>query len=220
MLTDNDIKKYVEQQLIWEMDATAADIAVTVREKIVTLNGFVHSYDQKMIAEHAAQRVIGVAGVANDIEVRLSGAPRLDADIARDAALALQFQLPQSAETIQIVVDHGLLKLEGQVERNYQRVVAEKAMRQVRGVRGVANHLALRPVVAPKDVQRQIVAAFHRIATVDARHLKVEAIGGTVALDGTVHSWAERVAAERAAWLAPGVTHVTNRITIDNSPIG
>nr|WP_308700863.1 BON domain-containing protein [Pseudoduganella guangdongensis] len=79
--------------------------------------------------------------------------------------------------------------------------------------------MELRPAVEPKDVQRQIVAALHRIATIDAGHVKVEAIGGTVALEGTVHSWAERMAAERAAWMAPGVTHVTNRVTIDSSPV-
>lgn len=219
MLTDNDIKKYVEQQLIWEAGAAATDVSVSVREKVVALSGFVHSYDQKVVVERAAQRVVGVAGVANDVEVRLAGDARLDADIARDGAAALVYQLPQSAATIKVVVDHGLVKLEGHVERNYQRVLAEKAMRSIRGVRGVANHLELRPAVEPKDVQRQIMAAFHRIANVDARHIKVEAIGGTVALDGTVHSWAERMAAERAAWMAPGVTHVTNRVTIDSSPV-
>jgi osmotically-inducible protein OsmY len=219
MLTDSDIKKYVEQQLIWEADAAAKDIAVSVRERIVTLSGFVHSYDQKVLAERAAQRVVGVAGVANEVEVRLAGDARLDADIARDCASALRYQLPQSAETIKVIVEQGLVKLEGHVERNYQRDLAEKAMHRIRGVRGVANHLELRPPVEPKDVQRQIVAAFHRIATVDAGHIKVEANGRTVALEGTVHSWAERMAAERAAWMAPGVTHVTNRITIDSTPL-
>lgn len=219
MLTDTDVKKYVEQQLIWEMDSAAKDVAVSVREKIVTLSGFVHSYDAKVRVEKATERVVGVVGIANDVEVRLAGDPRLDADIARDGASALLFQLPQSASTIKIVVDHGLVKLEGHVERNDQRVLAEKAMRSIRGVRGVANHLELRPAVEPKDVQRQIVAALHRIATIDAGHVKVEAIGGTVALEGTVHSWAERMAAERAAWMAPGVTHVTNRVTIDSSPV-
>jgi osmotically-inducible protein OsmY len=185
MIADSDIKKYVEQQLIWEADSPT--------------NG------------------IGVAGVANDFEVRLAGADRLGADIAREGAFALRSQLPQSAKTIQVVVEHGLPKLEGHVKRDYQRIIAEKTMRQVHGVRAVENHLEL-PPCGPKNVQRQIVAAFHRLAAVNASHLRVDAIGGIVSLSGTVHSWAERMAAERAAWLAPGVTQVANHITIDSSP--
>jgi len=108
MLTDRDIKKYVKQQLIWEADSAAKDVAVSVREKIVTLSGFVHSYE--VLGEHAAERVVGVAGIATDVEVRLAGEPRLDADVARDCASAFVYQLQQSAATIKVVVDHGLVK--------------------------------------------------------------------------------------------------------------
>lgn len=151
----------------------------------------------------------GVAGIANDVEVRLAGESRIDVDIAREAVSALTFQLPHSAETIKVVVDHGTLKLEGTVEWNYQRQRAEQAVRRVRGVRAVTNEIHLRPAAAAADVQRKIVVA------VDAARLRAEANGGEVTLDGRVRSWSEREAAERAAWLAPGVTHVNNRIGID-----
>lgn len=215
MLTDSDIKQNVESELAWDADISANDLSVSVREKIVTLRGFVRSYAQKVAAERAAQRVAGVAGVADEIEVRLAGENRLDADIAREAASALRFQLPHSADSIQVVADAGTLRLEGEVEWNYQRERAEHAVRRIRGVRLVSNQIKLRPAVAAADVQHKIVAAFHRNAAVDAGRLRVEASGGTVTLHGSVRSWSERKAAERAAWLAPGVTHVNNLISID-----
>jgi osmotically-inducible protein OsmY len=217
MLSDENIKQNVERELAWDAGVTATAIGVSVREKIVTLTGFVRRYDQKIHAECAAQRVTGVVGVANEIEVRLSSSERLDADIAHDAVSSLELQLPHSVGTIKVVVDQGMLKLEGYVERNYQRELAVKAVRHIRGVRVLANHLLLRPEATPKDVQRQIVAAFHRHASIDAARLQVEAANGTVTLDGSVHSLVEREPAERAAWLAPGVTHVNNRITVEAS---
>ncbi|MYN43396.1 BON domain-containing protein [Duganella sp. FT109W] len=215
MHTDSDIRKHVESELEWDADISANDIGVAVREKIVTLSGFVRSYAQKVAAERAAQRVAGVAGVADELEVRLAGEARLDADIAREAASALRYQLPHSADAIQLVVDDGTLKLKGEVEWNYQRERAEQAVRRIRGVRQVLNQITLHPTVAAADVQHKIVAAFHRNAALDAARLRVEASGNTVTLHGNVRSWSERKAAERAAWLAPGVTHVNNLISID-----
>ncbi|MYM76314.1 BON domain-containing protein, partial [Duganella sp. FT134W] len=97
----------MESELEWDADISANDIGVAVREKIVTLSGFVRSYAQKVAAERAAQRVAGVVGVADELEVRLAGEARLDADIAREAASALRYQLPHSADAIQLVVDDG-----------------------------------------------------------------------------------------------------------------
>lgn len=158
MLTDSEIKKNVESELAWDAAIATNDLGVSVRDKVVTLSGFVRNYQQKKAAERAAQRVVGVAGVADEIEVRLAGSDRLDADIAREAASALKFQLPHSAETIQVVVDAGTLRLERKVEWNYQRERAEQAVRAIRGVRAVSNQIALRPVVAAEDVQHKIVA--------------------------------------------------------------
>lgn len=220
MLIDSEIKKNVESELSWDADIAANDVAVSVRDKIVTLTGFVRSYAQKIAAEHAAQRVAGVAGVADEIEVRLAGGDRLDADIAREAASALHCQMPHSATTIKIAVDGGILRLEGEVEWNYQRERAEQAVRRIRGVRSVSNQIKLQPKAAAVDVQQKIVSAFHRNAAVDAARLQVEAVGGSVTLRGNVRSWSERRAAERAAWLAPGVRHVDNRIIIDPALLG
>jgi osmotically-inducible protein OsmY len=216
MRLDTDIKRDVEDELRWDPDIDATDIGVAVRNGVVTLTGFVRSYPEKTQAERDAKRVAGVAGVANDIEVRLPVIDqRPDPDIVRDAANALKTELPFSSDNIKVIARGGWLTLEGTVEWNYARERAEKAVRRVRGVKGVTNSITIKPTVAPYEVKRKIEDALRRSAELDASRITVEANGSEVILRGTVRSWAEREEAERATWAAPGVTKVDNRITIN-----
>jgi osmotically-inducible protein OsmY len=154
-------------------------------------------------------------GVADDIEVRLPVVDqRPDPDIVRDAVSALKLELPFSSENIKVVANDGWLTLEGTVEWNYARERAESAVKNIRGVKVVTNSIEVKPKAAPYEVRRKIEDALRRSAEVDASRITVEANGGEVILRGTVRSWAERREAERAAWAAPGVTRVDNRIAI------
>ncbi|MEA2782867.1 MAG: hypothetical protein QOK29_4411 [Rhodospirillaceae bacterium] len=216
MRSDDDIKRDVEAELRWDPDIDATDIAVAVKDGVVTLSGFVRSYAQKREAERAALRVAGVRGVANDIDVRLPlFNQRPDPEIARDAVAATRNALPYSADHITVSVRDGWVTLEGTVEWNYQRDRAEEAVEHVRGVKGVTNLIQVQPRVPPTtDIKARIEEALRRLAEVDASRIRVEADGSTVILEGTVRSWAERQEAERAAWAAPGVTRVENRIVV------
>jgi osmotically-inducible protein OsmY len=213
--SDSEIERDVKEELEWDPDLDATDIAISVKQGVLTLAGFVKSFTDKYEAEAAAKRVAGVVGVANDLEVRMPSVDeRPDPDIARDAVTAIKTQLPISSENIKVVVKNGWVTLEGHVEWQYQKNSAETAVRRLKGVRGVINNIVLKPRVEPLDIKRKIQSAIKRLAEVDANRITVDANGSEVILKGTVRSWVEREEAERAAWSAPGVTKVEDRIVV------
>jgi osmotically-inducible protein OsmY len=215
MKSDSEIERDVKDELSWDPDLDATDIAVSVKKGVVTLTGFVRSYTDKFEAEAAAKRVSGVVAIANDIEVRMPSVDeRPDPEIARDAVAAIKSQLPISSEKIKVIVKNGWITLEGQVEWQYQRSTAEHAVRRIKGLKGVSNMIQLKPHAQPSEIKRKIQEAFRRNAEVDSNRIIVEADGGVVTLKGTVRSWVEREEAERAAWAAPGVVNVVDQIVV------
>ena len=215
MKSDRDIERDVKDELQWDPDLDATDIAVSVKDGVVTLTGFVKSYTDKYESEAAAKRVAGVAGVANDLEVRMPSVDeRPDPEIARDTVERMKSELPFAWDKIRVVLKSGWVTLEGEVEWNYQRDRAEAAVRRVRGVKGITNSIVVKPRVAPMEIKRKIEEALRRAAEIDASRVTVETVGSEVILRGSVRSWAERQEAERAAWWAPGVSKVDNRIIV------
>ena len=215
--SDEDIQRDVLEELAWEAEVQANEIGVAVNDGIVTLTGWVDSFPKKWAAERAAHRVRGVVAVANDIDVRLPGsAERTDADIAAAATRALDWDALIPPGGVKVTVSKGWVTLDGAVEWQFQRRAAERAVRRLTGVRGVTNLITVRPKVQPSgsELKRRIEEALVRNAETDADRVTVDVDDGKVILDGQVRSWAERDAAERAAWSAPGVTEVVNRITV------
>jgi len=214
-MTDRDIQQHVQSALDWEPSLDATEVGVTVDNGVVTLRGDVGSYAEKEAADRIALRVYGVKAVANDLKVRLlSGSERTDGEIAQAVVSALKWHTNVPDERVTISVRDGQVILKGTVDWQYQKDAAARAVRELTGVRGVTNHIEVQPRVKAADVQAKIEAAFRRSAEIDARRVNVSVQDNKVTLTGNVHSWGERQEAERAAWAAPGVAQVEDRISI------
>lgn len=216
MRTDHEVQADVLAELRWEPSLANDDIAVSVRDGVVTLAGFAESWADRWKAERVASRVQGVKAVANDIKVKLpSSSERPDPDLAHAAVDALKWNVLVPDDRIRVKVSNGWLTLEGEVDWYYQLEEAERAVRKLRGVKGVTNLVTVAVRPASRDVKEKIRNALERGAELDADRIRVEVEGSRVILSGTVRSFAERRDAERAARNAPGVTEVENLIIVD-----
>ncbi len=215
MKDDLHLQQRVIDALEFEPSVDAAHIGVSVGDGVVTLSGHVRSFAEKFAAERVARQVKGVHAVAQELEVRLASDKKLaDDEIAARAVRLLGWDQLVPAERISVKVEHGIVTLGGEVDWGFQRSEAEYDMRKLGGVRGVINTIAVVAKVRSDDVHAQILAALERNAEVEADRITVVVSGGKVTLGGRVDAWTEREAVERAAWSAPGVTEVEDRIEI------
>ena len=215
MKSDIELRQDVMNELTWDASISEKAIGVSVKDGLVTLAGFVDTWAQKKNAERAALRVSGVIGVVDELSVSLpSEIARKDVDIGQSAVQSLNWDI-EVPDTVKVRVDNGWLTLEGEVRWHHEKSAAERAVRNLKGVRGVTNLVTITPFsVSPSDVSNRIRDALRRAADQDADRVTVSVVEGNVMLTGKVRSVAEREDAERAAWSAPGVRNVEDRILI------
>jgi len=210
--SDRRLRDSVLREIDWEPEVRSQDIGVGVKDGVITLTGFVHTYIEKVAAERAAKSVYGARAIANDIQVKPG--MRTDPEIARDVIEAMRLDLRVPDDRIKATVQNGFVTLDGVVDWYYQRYAAESRARSVNGVRGLTANIEVKPNVSTVEVKTKIEDALRRSAEVDARRIYVSAQNGTVTLDGNVHSLFEKQQAERAAWSAPGVSRVIDNIAV------
>lgn len=203
-------------ELKWEPFLTSSEIGVAVKNGIVTLSGHLDSYAKKVNAERAAKRVAGVKAIAEDIQVGVSPVnQRSDTEIAEAAMSALKWHEAVQEDKIKIKVEDRMIKLEGEVEWEYQRKAAQNSVQYLSGIKGVINEITVKPRISARDLEQKITAAFQRHANFDAAKIHVSVIGNRVILNGKVRSFAESEDAEDAAWAAPGVQRLENNLTVE-----
>jgi osmotically-inducible protein OsmY len=214
-MSDMTLKQDILDELEFEPSIDAADIGVAVENGTVTLSGHVRSYSERQAAEDAVKRVKGVRAIAQEIEVRPVGtAVTADDEIAKRIVRLLDWNTSVPAGTVQVRVSKGWVTLTGKVEWNYQRQAAAKAVHNLPGVSGIRNLIEILPAVSSTDVRSRIEGALKRDAELEAMSIRVQVKDNAVTLDGKVHSWSERRAAERAAWSARGVKTVTDNLVV------
>ena len=213
-MDDKAVKRRVEDELQFQPSVDAAHIGVSVQNGIVHVDGRVSSFAQKAAVESAVTRVKGVRGYVEDMIVQPHGDLYSDDAIAGHVANVLEWDslLPKAA--VKVKVEAGWVTLSGDVEWAYQRISAEGGLRRLQGVRGVTNLITIKPRIQASDIKQRIEQALERQAEIEAHGITITVDGGKVRLDGKVRAWRERVVIERAAWAAPGVTGVDDRLTV------
>lgn len=213
--SDLQLQRDVIEELRWDPAIGRTEVGVACRDGVITLSGNVDSFSRRFTIVKAAERVSGVKAVAEELKVVLpTNWQRSDTDVAHAVVQGLRWDVDVPDEGIKARVDGGWVWLEGQVEWQFQRSAAERAVRHLTGVKGVTNTISIRQRASAPDVKQRIETAIRRHAEDDARNITVEAIDGQVTLRGTVRSWAERSDAENAAWGAPGVNQVVDQLAI------
>ncbi len=215
MKANVQLQQDVIDELQYEPSVEAAGIGVTAKDGIITLTGAVKSYSEKWSATQATKRVSGVKAVVDEIKVKLPYAhERGDEDIARAALQALEWDVQVPHTRIVVKVEQGRITLEGDVDYKYQQTAAVNVLRNLTGVTSVINLIHVKPTANASEVKVKIENALKRAAEVDAKRIVVDVVNDKVTLRGTVHSWAERSEAERAAWSAPGVRLVEDDLSV------
>jgi len=217
---DTELQRDIMNELKWEPTIHAAEIGVSVKDGVVTLNGDVDSYSKKWAIDRAVRRVLGVKAVAGEIKVSLPVSyKRTDEDVARSATNVLNWNFLVPNDRVKVRVQDGLITLTGDVDWYYQKEHAENAVRHLIGVVGVSNSITIKPkvpTVKAFEVKNGIEDALKRNARLlrDAEKIQVEISGTKVILRGSVGSWADFDEAGYAAYCAPGVSQVENNLRV------
>lgn len=214
-MDDKRLRQDITDELNFDPSINAAGVGVAVSGGVVTLSGHVPTYSERVRIEEAVWRVRGVRAIADEIEVRPTGTHKAsDDEIAKRAVNQINWSTVVPDGTVQVTVRNGIVTLSGCVEWQYQKNAAYEAVNRLAGVRGVYNLIEIAPAASVSDIKKRIEDALKRNAVIEAEAIRIAVQNGVVTLEGRINAWPERAVIERAAWSVPGVTSVTDKLTL------
>lgn len=217
MKNNAELQKDVQDAIKWEPLLNAAEIGVTVKDGVVTLTGSVDSYSKKFEAEDAAKNVAGVKAVVEKIEIKFSSGmgKKDDNEIANEILNAYKWNWEVPNDKVKVKVEDGWVVLEGELQYNYQKEAAKRAINNLDGIKGVTNKIKIKSETHDEIEKMDIKNALRRNWSIHDEDIEVKVSGNRVTLNGTVNSFYQRDEAERIARNAPGVWTVDNELVID-----
>ncbi len=216
MKTDSQLQQDVQESLKWEPLLYNAEIGVSVKNGVVTLTGSVDSYSKKIEAERAVKNVKGVKALAETIEIKLGETTEIsDTEIAIDVMNSIKFSWLVPLDKVIVKVESGWVTLEGELQWDYQRSAAKRAVGTLTGVKGVTNNLKIKSEAHNEIEEAAIKKAYARSWSLNDKDIEVKVSGKNVKLTGIVHSIYQKEEAGRIAWNAPGVWSLDNELVIE-----
>ena len=141
-----------------------------------------------------------------------------DFDLRKDVLEELEWDPSIDARTIGVAIENGIIALTGHVGSYADKANAEKIVKRVHGVQGVANDLEVKLATSFErddvDIARSAVSALEWNVSVPKDRVKVTVTTGWVTLDGSVDWYYQKRAAEDAVFLLAGVRGVSNNINV------
>jgi osmotically-inducible protein OsmY len=211
---DDEITDWVEEAIAGDPRVRGDAIEVGTREGIVTLSGSVATLAGRRYAVLAAQKILGVLGVTDQLEIE---APlRSDSDVEADVRWRIQNSQFIDSRKLEVKVHRGAVRLAGEVGSGSQRYEAELLASEVAGVRAVENFLSadFDPTRSDAEIQKDVTAKLRRDVYLGRLPIEVAVKKGDVTLTGSVGSAYERtLAASLIRWVA-GVRAVRNQLQV------
>ena len=212
---DKAVRQDVTDELDFDPGIDAAHLGVAVSEGVVMLSGHVPTYSEKVRIEEAVWHVRGVKAIVDEIEVRPTDTHKTsDEEISKRAVNQITWSTVVPDGAVHVSVRNGFATLSGAVEWQYQKKAAYEAVRGLAGVRGVSNLIDVKPAASATDIKKRIEDALRRSVEVEAGAVRIAVEDGVVTLEGRIRAWPDRAIIERAAWSAPGVKAVKDKLTL------